>query len=109
MKSISEILRELRTKNGYTQQKVADALGLENSSYGKKELGQVDITLSQLESIANFYKMSVLELLAYPSAVHIVGETLKPEIIISLKVVSENHAETIKEVLNKIEGIKLNN
>lgn len=69
MKAITEILKELRKKNGLTQQEVADVLDLEVSSYGKKELGKADITLSQLECISNFYKMSVLELIAYPNNV----------------------------------------
>ncbi|MDR2962757.1 MAG: helix-turn-helix domain-containing protein [Bacteroidales bacterium] len=71
MKSITEILKELREKKGKTQQDLANVLNLEVSSYGKKELGKADITLTQLERISNFYNISVLELLAYPNTVSI--------------------------------------
>jgi transcriptional regulator with XRE-family HTH domain len=107
MKQICETLKHLRKKNGYTQQKLADFLDLEVSSYGKKELGQSEITLTQLESLSNFYDMTVIELLAYPKEIHIVGEPLKPKVSIVIDVFSDNQGKTVAEVLEKIEGINL--
>ena len=108
MKQIYNTLKILRKKNGLTQLYIADILGLSESAYSKIETGITDISLSKLELISDLYKMSVAELLHYPYAVQVVGEQLKPEITISLKVVSPNHIETVKEVLKKIDGIKLN-
>jgi transcriptional regulator with XRE-family HTH domain len=109
MERIYQTLRELRKKNGKTQLELGDLLGISDSAYARMERGESDITLSKLKKIANFYNYTSAELLHYPDAIQIVGEKLKPEITISLKVVSQNHAETIKNVLKTIEGIKLNN
>ena len=107
MKPISETLKSLRKKNGYTQQNLADVLELEVSSYGKKELGQSDITLTQLECISKFYKMSVLELLAYPDAVAINKQPMHTAVQILVDVVSERQKQKLLEVLDKIEDINV--
>jgi len=107
MENFGNILRKIRTKNGYTQQNIADFLDLEVSSYGKKELGQSDITLKQLELISNFYGMSVLELLAYPFPVIVNNERLQPKIQISIDVGNKNQKEKVLEVLKKIEDINI--
>jgi len=107
MKPINEILKELRDKNHHTQQVLAEALNLKVSSYGKKELGKADISLSQLESISNFYKMSVLELLAYPDAVTINKQPIHATVQILVDVVSPRQKEKLIEVLDKIEEINV--
>jgi len=107
MKPINEVLKEIRKKNGYKQRELADVLVLDVTSYGKKELGQTDITLRQLESIANFYKITVLELLAYPSPVIVNNELLQPKIRISVDVGSRNQSEKVVQVLKKIEDINV--
>ena len=107
MIQISKILKELRKKNGYTQQDLAEVLKLEVSSYGKKELGQTDITLRQLEFIANFYGVTVLELLAYPNSVSVNNELLQPKIHISVEVGSKNQKDKVIQVLQKIDDINI--
>ena len=107
MKPINVVLKKIRKKNGYTQQEIANVLGLEVSSYGKKELGQTDITLRQLESIANFYNITVLELIAYPSPVSVNNELLQPKIRISVDVGNKNQRDKVMQVLQKIEDINI--
>lgn len=108
MKPINEILKELRTKKGCTQQVLADILNLKVSSYGKKELGKAEITLCQLECISKFYGISVLELLAYPDAVTINKQPILTTVQILVDVVSERQKEKLLEVLDKIEEINVN-
>lgn len=107
MKLFNEILKELRTQKGYSQQDLADVLNLKVSSYGKKELGKSDISLSQLECISNFYKMSVLELLAYPDAVTINKQPIHTTVQILVDVVSQRQKEKLIEVLDKIGEINV--
>ena len=107
MKRINKTLRELRKLHGYTQLDVAMALNIDNSTYAKIERGGSDINLSKLGQIANFYKMSVIELLAYPSLVKEIYEPLKPKISITIDVYSDNQKKRIMEVLEKIEGINI--
>ena len=107
MKKINQTLKKLRKSYGYTQLDLAMALGIDNSTYGKIEKGSSDINLSKLEQIANFYKMSVVDLLAYPKMVIEKYEPLKPKISITIDVYSDNQKKTVMEVLEKIEGINV--
>lgn len=66
MKEINQTILELRENKGATQSQVGEYLGLDASGYGKLERGVTDITLTKLEKLAQFYGMSVIDLLAYP-------------------------------------------
>ena len=107
MKKINQTLKELRKLHGYTQLDLAMALEIDNSTYAKIEKGSSEINLSKLEQIANFYKMSVVELLAYPNMVKEKYESLKPKISITIDVYSDYQQKTLMEVLEKIEGINV--
>jgi transcriptional regulator with XRE-family HTH domain len=45
-------IRELRTKKGLSQEKLADACGLHRSHMGEIERGRANVTLSTLQAIA---------------------------------------------------------
>ena len=107
MERFHTILKEIRKRNGYTQQQIADILKCDVSNYGKKELGQSDITLKQLELISNFYGISVLELLAYPDPVIVNNERLQPRIQILVDVGTKNQKDKVVEVLKTIEDISI--
>ena len=107
MKKINHILKELRKLRGYTQLDLAIALGIDNSTYAKIEKGSSDVSLSKLEQIASFYKISVVELLAYPKMVVEKYEPLKPKVSVTIDVYSDNQKKTIMEILEKIEGINV--
>lgn len=66
MKKINQAILELRENKGATQAEVGEYLGLDASGYGKLERGVTDITLTKLEKLAQFYGMSVIDLLTYP-------------------------------------------
>lgn len=61
MRQIASNLITLRNKNGFTQQAVADTLGLERKTYAAIENGQADIRLSVLIQLADFYKTTLEE------------------------------------------------
>ncbi len=105
MRKINKTLRELRKLYGYTQLDLAVYLNIDNSTYGKIEQGVSDINLSKLELIANFYEMSVVELLAYPNQIKETYEPLKPAVSIVVDVYSEAEAKIVDKVLAKIREI----
>jgi len=107
MKKISETLKELRKKNGKTQLEIGELLNITDSAYSKIETGNADINLSKLEIISNLYNMSVIELLAYPKEVKIIGEPIKPKVSIMIDITSKNQAEKVAEVLQKINDINV--
>lgn len=61
--SIHQKLIALRKQNGYTQQQIADYLGIDTTSYGRLERGERKISTERLELLAVYYKLTVHELL----------------------------------------------
>jgi transcriptional regulator with XRE-family HTH domain len=62
---ISENLKVLRKKNGYTQQDIAEFLGIDTTSYGRIERGVRNLSADRLALLAKFYKVSVNSVLGY--------------------------------------------
>src|ERR1700761_8782708 len=63
-KSVGQNIRTLRHKNGWSQEDVANRLGISIPAFSKIETGVTDINLSRLEQIANIYEVNVVNLLA---------------------------------------------
>lgn len=60
---ICKKLKSLRGKFGYSQQDVAEALHINQNTYSDIETGKIKIDIERLFAIAEFYKISVHELL----------------------------------------------
>ncbi|MFN8339200.1 MAG: helix-turn-helix transcriptional regulator [Saprospiraceae bacterium] len=56
-------IREERLRQNITQQAVAEYLGIDISTYSRLENGTVEITISRLEAIAEYFKVPVVTLL----------------------------------------------
>lgn len=61
--NLAKNLRSLRESNGYTQSKVAKALGIKYQSYGAYESGIAVPTLQNFIKLAKFFDVSYDELL----------------------------------------------
>lgn len=55
MKNLSKNIRILREKNGFSQQNIADFLGIERSLYGFYENGSREIPFDRLEKLASLF------------------------------------------------------
>jgi transcriptional regulator with XRE-family HTH domain len=66
-KSVGVNIRTLRHQHGWSQEDVADRLGISIPAFSKIETGVTDINLSRLEQIANVYEVNVVFLLAMDS------------------------------------------
>lgn len=62
-------LKKLRKKRGVSQTEVADFIGITQSSYSRYELGQCEPTMSILIKLADFYGISLDELVGRPTSV----------------------------------------
>ena len=60
---IGEKIRYARLSKGYSQENMADFLGISTSAYGDIERNKTELTLSRAKKLANILKMSILELL----------------------------------------------
>jgi len=60
---VHERIRLFRQTNDWTQEYVAEQLGMSSNGYGCIERGETDITLSRLEKMAEIFKVDLVELL----------------------------------------------
>src|ERR1700761_2211530 len=63
-KSVGRNIRTIRHQRSWSQEDVANRLGISIPAFSKIETGVTDINLSRLEQIANIYEVNVVNLLA---------------------------------------------
>jgi transcriptional regulator with XRE-family HTH domain len=63
-KTIGKNIRAFRHQHGWSQEDVANRLGISIPAFSKIETGVTDINLSRLEQIANIYELDVVQILA---------------------------------------------
>jgi transcriptional regulator with XRE-family HTH domain len=63
-KSVGKNIRVLRHQHGWSQEDIANRLGISIPAFSKIETGVTDVNLSRLEQIANIYEVSIVQLLA---------------------------------------------
>jgi transcriptional regulator with XRE-family HTH domain len=63
-KTIGKNIRTFRHQLGWSQEDVANRLGISIPAFSKIETGVTDINLSRLEQIANIYELDVVQILA---------------------------------------------
>jgi transcriptional regulator with XRE-family HTH domain len=66
-KSVGKNIRTLRHKHGWSQEDVANRLGISIPAFSKIETGVTDINLSRLEQIANIFEINVAQILVIDS------------------------------------------
>ncbi|MEN0054358.1 MAG: helix-turn-helix transcriptional regulator [Mucilaginibacter sp.] len=66
-KSVGKNIRTLRHKRGWSQEDVANRLGISIPAFSKIETGVTDINLSRLEQIANIFEINVAQILVIDS------------------------------------------
>lgn len=59
MKRYTDIIKELREDNDYTQEEIAKKLNCSQTAYGKYENGKRNITVDNLIILAKFYNVSM--------------------------------------------------
>jgi transcriptional regulator with XRE-family HTH domain len=64
MEIFGENLRLVRQSRGFSQENVAEQLGMSASGYAKIERGETDIPLSRLEELAKVFDMTVPQLIS---------------------------------------------
>jgi transcriptional regulator with XRE-family HTH domain len=63
LQNIGRRIRVFRTEKGYTQEDMAELLNKSVSWYAKVERGQLDINVSNIESIAKIFELSAGDLI----------------------------------------------
>lgn len=63
-KTVGKNIRTFRHQRGWSQEDVANRLGISIPAFSKIETGVTDINLSRLEQIANIYEVNIVNLLS---------------------------------------------
>lgn len=67
MTSIEEKIKNLREIKNFTQEFMAEKLGITQAAYSKLESGNTKISYSKIEEISNIFGIQVEELLSFDS------------------------------------------
>jgi transcriptional regulator with XRE-family HTH domain len=67
-KTVGKNIRTIRHQRGWSQEDVANRLGISIPAFSKIETGVTDINLSRLEQIANIYEVNVVNLISLDAA-----------------------------------------
>src|ERR1700761_8852066 len=62
-KSVGKSIRILRHQHGWSQEDIANRLGISVPAFSKIETGVTDVNLSRLEQIAHIYEISLVQLM----------------------------------------------
>lgn len=89
-KSVGKNIRTIRHQRGWSQENVANRLGISIPAFSKIETGVTDINLSRLEQIANIYEVNVINLLSL-EAEHV--EPQVSNLTIAQKKIADREAE----------------
>ena len=89
-KSVGKNIRTIRHQRGWSQENVANRLGISIPAFSKIETGVTDINLSRLEQIANIYEVNVINLLSL-EAEHV--EPQASNLTIAQKKIADREAE----------------
>lgn len=63
--NIGENIRKIREDKCFTQQQIADLVGMHRSNYSKVETAQRELSISALAKVAKFFEMSLDELVNF--------------------------------------------
>ncbi len=63
--NIGENIRKIREEKGFTQQQIADLVGMHRSNYSKVETAQRELSISALSKVAKFFEMSLDDLVNF--------------------------------------------
>jgi transcriptional regulator with XRE-family HTH domain len=101
--SIGEKITAFRKRKGFSQEEMAERLGMTPQGYGKIERGDTDVNYSRLEQIAKELETNVEEVVGFGEKNNFSNSNLNNISNSTLNVNAD------KELLHEIEKLKLEN
>lgn len=86
MKKILENIKSIRKELGYSQEFMADKLGITQVGYNKIEIGGRNLKYKTLEQIAIIFKMPIANVIEYPDIWIKKNEKAKPNRRVTLQI-----------------------
>lgn len=103
---------QIRESKGFTKRKVADALNINEASYGRIESGKTALSYGYLADIARCFDMEVIDIITHPKRYVLSEEDAKAEpveAVLQIKLRSDKRDQVLNlifgdnnlEILNK--------
>lgn len=98
MKSILENIKIIRSEFSYTQEFMANELGIEQVSYGLIENGKRSLKYETLEQIALIFKRPVIDIITHPDVYvkDALDKTKNPRVTLQIDLEDNVKADVIK-------------
>lgn len=101
---------KIRTAQGLNKREVAEAIGMNEASYGRIENGKIALSYNHLALLASVFKMRVIDILTYPQVYAPKEEIHEPlEAVLQIHLKKDKRDQVLKlvfgdnnlEILNK--------
>jgi transcriptional regulator with XRE-family HTH domain len=105
VKKVTENIRILRESKGYSQDYMAELMGITQSAYARFERGVTKTDLKTIDLIAQALEMSVIDVLTYPDRYVNIKDfeqetaSIEPEVILQFKIKGDKKSEILKTML----------
>ena len=114
MKNITENIRNLRESKGYSQEYMAELMGITQSSYARFERGATKTDLKIASLVAQALEMNLIDIITYPEKYINIKDASKeitpiePEVILQIKIRGDKRDQILKATFgdNELEILK---
>jgi len=100
-KTVGKNIRAVRHQHNWSQEEVANKLGISIPAFSKIETGITDINLSRLQQVADIFEMSLVQLLSFEDG----QEEYQSTHLIDARKKLEECEEEIVELQRKVIGL----
>ena len=102
-KKVVDNIVKIRISQGVTKRQVAEAIGLNEASYGRIENGSIALSYSRLASIASYLGMSVIDVITYPKKyVEAAPSEEEPtDVLLQIKLKKDKREQVLKLVFGE--------
>lgn len=100
---IYEKIRAIRLQKSLTQQSLADLLNCDVATISKIESGQRPLKYHEVEEIAKFYKISLVNLVGYPKRYVEETDSSSTQAVLQIRLSKAKRDEVLKHVFGDID------
>lgn len=100
---IYEKIRAIRLQKSLTQQALADLLNCDVATVSKIESGQRPLKYYEVEEIAKYYKISMINLVGYPKRYVEETDSSSTQAVLQVKLSKAKRDEVLKQVFGNLE------
>ena len=104
MKNITENIRTIRESKGYSQDYIAELMGITQSAYARFERGATKTDLKTVSLAAKVLEVSLVDIITYPEKYVNIKDVSKevstpePEVIVQIRIKGDKRTEILKTV-----------